>query len=81
MNHHVSLGIQHKDIGFSLAPAAAGNTKIDKRCLSFGADKFCRVFDQSNEVASVLILVGRVCIGGDGLRIAIECLEKDQNRN
>jgi hypothetical protein len=50
------LGIQHKNIGLILAPAAAGDAEIAKRRFSFVADQFCCVFHQLNEFASLLVL-------------------------
>jgi len=57
MNPHVPLGVQHKDVGRFLAPAAAGDAEVVKRRFALAADQLGRVFHQQDELARLLVLV------------------------
>ena len=43
MDRHVALGIQNKDVRFSLAPPAAGGAEVGNGCFAFSGNQGFRL--------------------------------------
>ena len=61
-------------------PAAAGDPELGERRLSPGADQLRRVVHQGHEFLSLFIPMGSIEISSDGLRLAVEDSQRQQNR-